>query len=158
MKSLDIDLSKYDSEFFEVAMNRVEAAACVIRDDAKRILRGKLTGMTTIHRKTSLGFTLDIQIPWKEHGPYKGGAIWTERTKGAMVDTIRVTRSKNKKVKNVLVIAGNFKTWWAMQLEYGRGAWRGGAKSFMRPAMKGAESKIIGILEGGVAGSEEVRG
>jgi len=138
MKSLDIDLSKYDSEFFEVAMNRVEAAARVIRDDAKRILQSKLKGN------------------WQEHGPYKGGAIWTERTKGAMVDTIRVTRSRNKKVKNVWVMAGNFKTWWARQLEYGRGGWRGGAKSFMRPAMKGAESKIIGILEGGAAGSEEV--
>lgn len=130
-KAFAIDLSKYDSEFFDAALNRIEAAANVIRDDAKRILKGKLKG------------------DWQEHGPYKGGPIWTERTKGAMVETIRVVRSKNPAVKNILVIAGTYKTWWALQMEYGRGQWRGGARSFMRPALKNTESRVTAVLEGG---------
>ena len=128
---IDIDLSKYDSQHYAVAMDRMEAAANVLRDEAKRILKSKLKGN------------------WQEHPPYKGMPIWTERTKGAMVETIRVVRSKNPASKNVLVIAGTFKTWWAVQLEYGRGQWRGGARSFMRPAIKNTQSKITAILEGG---------
>ena len=131
MAKLDIDLSKYDSEFFAAALDRVEAVANVIRDDARVKLKAKLKGN------------------WQEHGPYKGGAVWTERTKGAMVETIRVTRSKNPAIKNILLIAGNFKAWWAIQMEYGRGQWRGGARSFMRPAIKSTEGKVTAILEGG---------
>lgn len=153
MSRIDIDLSKYDSEFHEEAMKRLMGAARVIRDSARVILASKLKGN------------------WQEHGRYKsyinsdgklvpysgGGPSWTIREKGAMVKTIRAVRSNDKSVNNVLVIAGNFNTWWATQLEYGRGAWRGGAKSFMRPALKGANSRIIGILEGGALGEEVIR-
>ncbi len=144
MALIDCDLTRYDREFLRTAMNRVEKAADVIRDDAKRILKSKVTGMTTIHRKSG-----DKVVPWTEHGPYPGQPDWTERTKGAMVETIRTRRSYNPEVKNVWVMAGKEKTWWAVQLEYGHGQWRGGKKSFLRPAMKGAESKIAGIFEGG---------
>jgi hypothetical protein len=147
MARIDWDLQKYDGEFKAAGMKRIEAAAGVIRDDARRILNGKLKGN------------------WKEHGPYshmrKGhklvdfeASIWTERTKAAMVSSIRVTRREGE--ENVWVIAGNFKTWWATQLEFGRGRWKGGAKPFLRPAMLGAESKIHGILEGGAIGQEEI--
>jgi len=138
MAKIDIDLSQYDTIFFAEAMDRVEAAAIVIRDEAKRILKGKLKGN------------------WQEHPPYKGGSVWTEREKGAMVETIRAVRSRNEKIKNVYVIAGNYKTWWAVQLEYGRGQWRGGAKPFMRPAMKATETKVHAILEGGAAYGREI--
>jgi len=133
-KSIDIDLSKYDLEFFAAALDRVEAAANVIRDDAKVKLKAKLKGN------------------WQEHGPYRGGPVWTAREKGAMVETIRTVRSKNPAVKNILLIAGNYKTWWAIQMEYGRGQWRGGARSFMRPALKGTEGRVTVILEGGHGG------
>ena len=157
MGKISIDLSKYDSEFHEEAMRRLVAAAGVVRDDARSILAGQLKG------------------GWKEHGPYKrmyahakqrgglvsyigdgGGSSWTARQKAAMVKTIRVTRSHDKSRKNVYVNAGNYNTWWAIQLEYGRGAWKGGAKPFLRPALKGAESRIIGILEGGAIEGGEI--
>ena len=129
-----LDLSKYDSEFLESAMMRVERAGNVIRDDAKPILRGKLKGN------------------WTEHGPYQTGKNvgqpWTARYKQAMVKTIRTVRSKDKSVKNVWVMAGNKDTWWALQMEYGHGGWKGGPRSFMRPALKGAMAKIVPILEG----------
>jgi hypothetical protein len=147
VSNINIDLSKYDSEFHEEAMQRLMAAADVVRDDAKRILAGKLKG------------------DWKEHGPYKSyrskaegrrvpysGSSWTARYKGAMVETIRTVRSKDLSKKNVWVMAGDFNTWWAVQLEFGRGAWKGGAKPFLRPALHGASSRIIGILENGAIG------
>ena len=135
MKSHDIDLSRYDQEILSDALDRVEAAAEVLRDKAKSNLRSKLKGT------------------WTEHGPYKtgkyGGKLWTERIKGEMVETIRVVRSKSPRVKNILVIAGTWKTWWATQLEYGRGQWRGGHRAYMRPAIKETESTMKTILESG---------
>ena len=130
-KEIHFNFEQYDEVITKSCMSRIEKAAEVIRDDAKRILEGKLKGK------------------WKEHGPYKKGASWTAREKGAMVKTIRVVRSRNPQVKNVWVMAGNYNVWWALQMEYGRGGWKGGRKSFMRPAMKGAESRVIAILEGG---------
>jgi hypothetical protein len=151
MAKINIDLSQYDSVFYEAAMQRLVAAAGVVRDDARRILASKLKGK------------------WKEHGVYMSyrskaegkmvpytGSSWTAREKAAMVQTIRVSRSKDLSIKNVFVIAGNYNVWWAVQLEYGRGTWRGGAKPFLRPALKGADSRIIGILEGGAIGSKEI--
>ena len=73
---VDIDLSKYDTEFFSAAMDRVEMAGKIIRNEARRILSGKLKGN------------------WQEHPPYKGGPIWTEREKGAMVKTIRAVHNE----------------------------------------------------------------
>lgn len=129
-KEIDLNFGQYDPEIYKASMDRIEAAAEVIRDDARQILKGKLRGNVT-------------------RPPYTGGAPWTARTAGAMVETIRVVQSKDPEKKNVWVMAGNFLTWWAVQLEFGRGQWRGGAKPYLRPAMKGAEGKVKSILEGG---------
>jgi hypothetical protein len=136
-REIELNFKQYDLEIHKASMDRIEAAAAVIRDDARRILKSKLRGNVT-------------------HPPYAGGSPWTARTAGAMVETIRVVRSKDPAVRNVWVMAGTFLTWWAVQLEFGRGQWRGGAKPFLRPAMKGAEGNIKAILEGGAAGVEGV--
>ncbi|HSW62169.1 MAG TPA: HK97-gp10 family putative phage morphogenesis protein [Dissulfurispiraceae bacterium] len=123
MSRINIDLTKYDAEFLKTAMSRVENAADVIRDAAKsRCVVGAITR------------------------PAKG-QFWTERSPGAMKATIRVVRKEGK--NNVLVIAGNKKTWWATQMEYGRGGWKGGAKPFMRPAIAATKGKVSSIIEGG---------
>lgn len=154
-KQIDLNFGKYDPEIYKASMDRIEAAAQVIRDDARKILASQLKGK------------------WKEHGPYKSyyrkhlttrhgkggpperimseGASWTARQKAAMVKTIRVVRYNDPASKNVWIMAGHFNVWWAIQLEFGRGLWRGGAKPFMRPAMAMAENRIKGILEGGAA-------
>ena len=54
------------------------------------------------------------------------------------------------------MIAGNYKTWWATQLEFGRGQWRGGKKSFMRPAVNKTKGQVTAILEGGGSGQEVI--
>lgn len=48
-------------------------------------------------------------------------------------------------------MAGNFKTWWALQTKFGRGDWKGGAHPFMRPAIAACKSQIKVILESGNA-------
>lgn len=142
MKIQFIEFSKPPPEFIEEAMNRIESGAILVRDRAKQNLKGQLKG------------------GWKEHGPYKRGyskklkrwvetpnATYTARYHGEMVKTIRVVRRPG--VNNVWVMAGNYNTWWALQMEYGCGQWRGGAKPFMRPAIASSESRVRSCLENG---------
>jgi hypothetical protein len=125
----------FHAQCARISMNRLEAIAEIIRDDAKKILKSKLVGN------------------WTEHGPYKTGksvgAIWTERTKAAMVDTIRVVRKKDEASRNIRIYMGNFKTWWAVQMEFGHGSWRGGARAALRPAMRNSLNAAKSVLENG---------
>jgi hypothetical protein len=93
--------------------------------------------------------------PAYKKGPYKG-QIYTARDMDIMAKTIRVVEKKvgglHGKI-NVRVYAGNFKTWWAVQMEYGRGAWKGGAQPFMRPAINATKSRIQVVLESGSGGT-----
>ena len=141
-----------DAEIYAAAMRRLVAAANIIRDSARAILASK------------------IKENWREHGPnkrhynkkqkawinYHGGSgpQYESRYHGEMIDTIRTVTRKGE--YNVWIMAGSTRVWWAAQLEYGNGGWRGGAKPFLRPAMWGAESKIKTVLEGGAIGEFEV--
>ena len=157
----NLDLSKWDTEFFEDALNRVESAADVIRNSAKVKLKASIASAagsssairTYIDKKGKKRKTRPSQAGerWEEHGPYATGntASYTARYHQEMVNTIRTVRSKDPTVKNIWVIAGNKDSWWAKQLEYGRGDWKGGKKSFFRPAIKESESAIISICENG---------
>jgi hypothetical protein len=133
---------KWNTQEFEfncigATMDRLESAAKIVRDDAKQILSKKLKGK------------------WTEHGPYKSGdyagATWTARYKKEMVNTVRVVKKNNdSSSRNVWIMAGNFNTWWAIQMEYGRGDWKGGQRSFLRPALKGASAAMKNVIENGV--------
>jgi len=141
---------KITAEIEQEAIRRLEAAAAVIRDKAKANLSKLVTGMQKIAGKNSTRY-----IPWEEHGPYKkSGQSWTARYHDKMVDTIRLSpHDVNVRTQSVRIIAGNYNTWWAKQMEYGNGEWRGGAKPFMRPAMRGARSEIQSVLESGAGQS-----
>lgn len=136
---INLDLSKYDSEFMSDALDRVESGACVIRDKARVNLKRSITAAGGEY--------------WREHGPYKtgknAGQAWTQRYHGEMVNTIRATRSKNPFARNIFVMAGQYLAWWAVQLEYGNGNWKGGPKPFMRPALKESMGEVIAICESG---------
>ena len=139
-------MSKWDTEFFDAALDRVESAADVIRNKAKVKLKAAIEA-------AAKGEGSLAGERWREHGPYKtgknAGASWTKRYHKEMVNTVRTVRSKNKAVKNIWVMAGNYNTWWALQLEYGNGGWKGGKKSFFRPAMSESMSEVIAICESG---------
>lgn len=141
-KLIDFDLQKYDGEFLAAGAARMTRAAIAIRDAAKR------------HCKVGT-----IARPARKHFVFQGHLLsaaggkdnWTERTPGAMRGTIRVVRKfghESMQGWNIRVYAGNWKTWWALQMEYGFGGWKGGAKPFLRPAVHESESKVRDIIEG----------
>jgi len=153
MAMIDFDLQKYDGEFKAAGMKRLIKAAEVIRDDAKRRIKvGTITrvpGRKMMRMKD--GRMLPSTMPPK----------WMERTPGEMKQTIRVVTKYDFSgtflanlagdggVGNVRVYAGNFADWWAMQMEFGFGAWKGGAKPFLRPSLHSSQSAVRNIIEGG---------
>jgi len=132
-KILNWNTAEFEAQCIGVTMDRLEVAAQIIADDMKTTLRGQVVGN------------------WREHGPYDGGSapLWTARRHDALAKTIRVVRKTGDTSRNIWIIAGNWAVWWALQTEYGRGGWKGGKKSFMRPAMKKAGVAIQTALEGG---------
>ena len=141
-------------EFRKIGMERLVASAEVVRMNAIYKLQSLITGMTTICRKSG-----DTKEPWKEHEAYKKGAAvgkyWTARHYRAMVHTIRVVRKYNETSRDVRIYAGNKKTWWALQMEYGRGGWKGGAKPFLRPAIRSSIAQIKVIIESGAGQTKD---
>lgn len=135
-KMINFNVEKWDGEFKAVAMDRMEKAANVLADEARnKLIAGHVT-----------------------RGPYKkgkyAGKIWTSRGIGKyprLRDTIRAVGKEG----NVRVYVGNFKTWYAMQVEYGKGGWKGGAHPFMRPAMKSARGAMRVVLESGAGQTKD---
>jgi hypothetical protein len=134
----------------DASMERLRKAAEVVRDKARFIC------------KVYVG---------KLHGPYTAGKyagkVWTARDTDNLLRTIRVVESKTRtsefnsntgaviKFRNVWVMAGNYKTWYAQQVEFGRGGWKGGAHPFLRKALYSSREKMISILRGDEEGGTE---
>ena len=124
-------------------MGRVEKAAVLLRDTARN------------------------KVPvWQGPfwGPYKtgkhAGMIWTARDHDNLLKTIRVTKKKDTFTNlsfglashmNIWVMCGNYKTWYANQVEYGRGEWKGKKTRhpYLRPAIKQSRADMIRIVENG---------
>jgi len=146
MAKIDFDLQKYDGEFKKAGMQRLTECAEVIRDKARDlVVIGTVTRVPGRRRFVNAEGHLV---------PSTNPPIWMERTPGAMKKTIRVVRREevvdfSPKDDNVRVYAGNYKTWYAVQMEYGHGQWRGGPRPFMRKAIAAAQSAIRSIIEGG---------
>jgi len=134
-KIINWNTAAFEKECIGVTMDLLMVASRLIVADAKSILSSK--GNKGINRPV-----------YRKGG--SAGQYWTERRAGAMVETIRAVRKKGDTSRNIWIMAGNKKTWWALQLEYGRGDWKGGAKPFLRPAMAKAPGHIKSILEGGL--------
>jgi len=136
---IKFDIDAFLEDCKDVSMEGLEACAEIIRDEAKRILEKKLSESSSV---------------WDEHGVYQSGpnegVYWTERTWQAMVDTIRVTPSREGQPDGVWVMAGNSKTWWAIQLEFGKGKWRGGNRSFLRPALRKSLPAMKAVFGGDI--------
>ena len=148
MARIDWDLQKYDGEFKKAGMDRLKRAADVIRDMAKANCK-----VGTIDRPARKHW-VNAEGHFEDASPLSSANIWTAREIGAMKATIRTVELNNPspgfdtKADNVRIYAGNFKTWWAIQMEYGRGGWKGGPRSFMRPALVSAPPRIRSIIEG----------
>ena len=129
--------SRFDGEFMNASMDRLEKAAEVIKAQAKsklssQIGRGKTTGIS--------------------HGPYKTGKYagepWTARDFGSLLKTLRVVKKEEQYGalmgtvgRNVRVYAGNYLVWWAKIFEYYR--------PYLRPALNASKTEVRSILEKG---------
>ena len=135
MAKIQWDISKVLPELILVGMGRLGKAGRIIQVEAKAILHSKINPQ---HKSISGPINRPAQSATK---------YWTERKVGSMVKTIRVVRKDD--VRNIWIIAGNSKTWWATQMEFGRGDWKGKARSFLRPALKKSIPKIKSMIENG---------
>ena len=130
MANVKFNFEQYDGQIAKASMDRIRKAANIIKQVAKA--------------KCVVG---TVNRPAKPGQPY-----WMERSPYAMRNTLRVvekTGATGISNRNVRVYAGNSKTWWAVQMEYGRGGWKGGAKPFLRPALRATKSAVQSILENG---------
>jgi len=137
---IDWNFQQYDGEFKKAGMARLKKAADAIRDIAKQ--KCKIGTISRPARK-SIVYEGKLVPDLKKSG-------WTAREIGAMRNTIRTVESRDPdKADNVRIYAGTEDVFYAVQMEYGRGGWKGGRKSFMRPALAAAEGKVRSIIEGG---------
>jgi hypothetical protein len=134
MSEIKFNFEQYDGQLAKSCMERIREAGELIRDEVKMKCR-----VGSINRP-----------------PYKTGKYpnqsWTSREAGAMRNTVRVVEKKGEsglKNRNIWVMAGNYKAWWAIQMEYGRRGWKGGALPFMRPGADSARSRVQSIIENG---------
>lgn len=115
---------KYDGEFMNASMDRLEAAAEIVATKARQKVP-----VGTITRKVI------------------GGKYWTEREPGSLKKSIRVVRKKDSKSRNVWIMAGNKKVFYAKFVEFG--TVKKGAQPFLRPALNSSKAEIKSILENG---------
>lgn len=139
MAEVKLNFAQWDEMLANASLARITEAAELLRDD--------------MHSKCIHSY--QFRRPAYKKGPY-AGQVYTARDMDIMANTIRVVPKKVGGLHgyiNVRVYAGNFKTWWAVQMEYGRGAWKGGAWPFMRPAINATKSQIKVVLESGSGGT-----
>ena len=133
-RMLNWNIQKAIPEISKASMPILMECANIFRNEAKLHLRPQL------------------ELNWKPFGPPPGGDIWEGREDYAeMLNTIRVvekhdTKALFGKTRNIRIYAGNYKVWWALQMEYGRGGWHGGARSFFRKAIRTSKPKIRTLL------------
>lgn len=155
MARIDIDLQKYDGEFKKAGMDRLVKAAEAIRDAARGFVpTGTVTRVPGRRRKVRNHRLVPDEAP----------PIWMERTPGAMKKTLRTVRKKGfenvesldagsgtfwTENNDVRVYAGTFKTWWAIQMEKGRGKWKAAPVAFMEKGIAASSEKVRSIIENG---------
>ena len=138
MAEIKLNFEQYDNIIANSSMDRMRAAATLLKDTMKNNCYRSYKNRRPVYKS----------------GPYAERA-WTGRDMELMADTIRVVELNQRKPGldscNVPVYAGNWKVWWATQMEFGRGGWKGGAHPFMRPAIASCKSQIQTVLESGNA-------
>ena len=128
---------KFDGEFFDASMERLNKAAHVIKEQAISNLRKEIGR--------------NVKTTNISHGPYKtgkhAGQDWTARDFGSLLASIRVTKRDERygsliaQLRNVRVYAGHYLVWWADIFEF--------YKPYMRPAVNKSKSQVRSILENG---------
>lgn len=145
MAEIKLNFAQYDNIIAKSCMARMREAAETLQ----------LAMILKCHK------SYENRRPVYKSGPY-AGRKWTARDMDIMAKTIRVVEKNEGQLGlddcNIRVYAGNYKTWWATQMEFGRGEWKGGAHPFMRKSIASTKSKIKVILESGNAETSDAEG
>jgi len=115
---------RFDGEIISASMNRLERAARVVAEDARR--------------RVPVG---------KSRVAKRGGKDWTAREAGALKASIRVVRLHGDSKRNVRIYAGSRKVFYARFVEYGTRKMK--AKPYLRPALNASKGRIQDILRSG---------
>lgn len=134
-----------------VAYIHREIADEVVMDEAMRRLRYAGNVLAT---KVRDNLRAAIKNPNYSRPPYKTGKYagkwWTARDAGELLKSVRVTEKEgDNKIghRNLWVMCGNSKAYWAAMYEYSQTPTRG--KKFFRPAIASARNRMKSILENG---------
>ena len=119
--------NRFDQEFENVAMDRLESAAEVIAGKARQ--------------KCPVG---TISRPIYKRGPY-AGQPWTARDAGQLKRSIRLTKKLTKhgkplaRKRSIRVYAGHYLAYYARIVEYG-------GRQFLRPALQSSMAQVKSII------------
>jgi hypothetical protein len=129
MARIQWNIEEYEQMFHKAGMDRVQD--CAVYLDHKL--------------KTNVIRSYKNRRPVYKTGK-DAGKLWTARDMDIMAKTVRVVTRPGK--LNVWVMIGTFKTWWALQMERGRGDWKGGPIPFIRKSIAESRDGIRAICEG----------
>ena len=152
MAEIEFKFEQYDGQLAKSCMKRLRKAGHVIADAAKK----RVAIQDAYYRYPTKSGGVKI-VPAIREGKPK---FWMERSRGAMRKTIRVVEERDVEGslgagtgaligRDVWVMAGNKKTWWAVQMEFGAGDWKGGPRPFLRPALHASKARVQQIIENG---------
>jgi len=154
MPKVFINRELADDVVMKEAMKRIYRAGRVLRTAIKERLRSAVNKATTreaqIKRKKGM-VTKTVKRyqsrPMYESGDYSG-RWWTARDAGQLLDSVRVVfKQGDSKNRNVWVIVGNKKAYYAAIFEYATDPKRG--HKFYRPALASARPTMKSVIENG---------
>ena len=120
------------------AMRRITLAANVLASKIESNLQA------IISRRGSKDYTRPVYASGKHAGKW-----WTARDAGELLKSVRVVKKEeiDPKDRNIWVIVGNSKAYWAAIYEYATDPKKGG--KFYRPALASARPIMKSVIENG---------
>jgi len=122
-----------DNVVMAEAMRRIEAAGNVLAEKIRSNLRSQ------------------IKNPNYSRPPYKKGRYagkwWTARDAGELLKSVRVVKKFDSIHRNIWIVVGNSKAYYAAIYEYATDPQRG--KKFYRPALASARPTMKSVIENG---------
>lgn len=130
-------------------INKGPATDIVMEEAQRRLLAAGNELKNRIKANLRQAISNSFNRPVYKTGKY-AGKWWTARDAGELMHSVRVVSKDSESVaghRNIRIIAGNSKAYWATIYEYTLNPARG--HKFFRPALASARSSMRRILENG---------
>jgi len=142
-----------DNVVMAEAMRRIELAGNVLAAKIRSNLESAINKATTREAriKTKKGYVSRTvkryrSRPMYESGDY-AGKWWTARDAGELLKSIRVVKKFDSIHRNIWIVVGNSKAYYAAIFEYATDPKRG--HKFYRPALASARPTMKSVIENG---------